>query len=125
MLASFFLLPKMGIFYKSHIMITYLTFSYFILVLGFNIFIFLTAGNEGDSIARIKFVHHMIHLYIFFFLNSQEKSSLDVFFYEGKNTQISFNIMQPKNIHFCYACVSFQLKSICPIKFYCKSQILV
>ena len=83
-LPPFFLLPKMGIFFKSHIMITYLAFSYFILVLGFNIFIFLTAGNEGDSIARIKFVHHTIHLYILFSKLPRKKSSLDVFFYEGK-----------------------------------------
>ena len=83
-LPPFFLLPKMGIFFKSHIMITYLAFSYFILVLGFNIFIFLTAGNEGDSIARIKFVHHMIHLYIYFFLNSQEKKFIGCIFLWGE-----------------------------------------
>ena len=95
-LPPFFLLPKMGLFFKSHIMITYLAFSYFILVLGFNIFIFLTAGNEGDSIARIKFVHHMIHLYIFFSKLSRKKVHWMYFFMRGKNTQISFNIMKPK-----------------------------
>ena len=105
-LPPFFLLPKMGIFYKSHIMITYLTFSYFILVLGFNIFIFLTAGNEGDSIARIKFVHHMIHLYIFFSKLSRKKVHWMYFFMREKihkSTLTSCN--QKKNTFLLCMCI--------------------